>query len=369
MKRLAMGTVLAVTACCFGTTLWGQQHRPLFQAVYTGNSTVLARLAAVPGALIATNRSGLTPLMAAAAFGRTAQVELLLKLGASVDAAVASGDQQGKTALFFAVSGGHLHTAVRLLAAGASASTRTPQGHDPLIYASAAGSPALVRLLLGAGADAGRVDGTGLAPLVYAAAWDNKAVCNLLLEHGVPVPDRLASAGRLGGLIAAYLHGVADAGYSAVFRALDRGITARAALLDGTNRRPAVVTAAARGHNRIVWQLLAAGAGSAVRDSRQQTPLLAAVSNGYGITGHLLLEAGADPNAADSSGMTALHYAAAGGQRDMVYYLLRAGADPARTNAAGETPLAMAVARRQLETARVLNNWKPPGTPEKRPAG
>lgn len=329
-----------------------------FQALYRNDTNRVAALLADPRLLTATNRSGLNPLMLAAAFGYRESTALLLAKGAAVNAAVTSGPQQGKSALFFAAGGGHAAVVKQLLAAGAAADRVTPQNHTPLTYAAAAGYPQCVALLLKAGADRDRVSQSGVSILGYAAAWHRKRVCNQLLEAGVREPAALAQRGPMGALLAAYLDGIREAHFRAVYRALDRGLTPRAATGPATNRRPLLVQAASRGHNRIVWILLLQGARLERRDGNGNTALLAAVAAGYGVTGHMLLEAGADPNAADSKGYTPLIHAAAGGQEDLVRYLLRAGARLNTAAADGTTALSAAVSNKRFKTAKLLNNWQ-----------
>ncbi len=99
--------------------------------------------------------------------------------------------------------------------------------------------------------------------------------------------------------------------------------------------------AAKRGDIEGLKYCLGRGVPVDLRDSKNNTPLIAALDSlrvfarRKGLKGGLetvrfLLDAGADPNAAGWVGSTPLHAAAASGQLDLVHYLCERGADPGR---------------------------------------
>lgn len=91
----------------------------------------------------------MTPLMAAAKYGRLAVLKYLLELRCPVDDA----DMTGKTALNVAVNQGHLGVAIFLLRCGAAIDHQDKSGMTPLMTCSRSGRLSLVELLLINGAE------------------------------------------------------------------------------------------------------------------------------------------------------------------------------------------------------------------------
>lgn len=94
----------------------------------------------------------LTPLMVAAAAGRTENTLALVGAGAALDAVCF---EHGMTALVHAVSGGHSGAVDALLEAGADPDIPTDTGRTALMEAVVHGNVNIVRTLLTAGADVG----------------------------------------------------------------------------------------------------------------------------------------------------------------------------------------------------------------------
>ncbi len=94
-------------------------------------------------------RTGATPLMVASRWGEPEMVNLLLTLGARVDAA-----PRGVTALHYAAWGGRVENARRLVEAGAPLSPRDEEyGANPLGWARHFGNSEVAGYLAGAGAE------------------------------------------------------------------------------------------------------------------------------------------------------------------------------------------------------------------------
>lgn len=94
----------------------------------------------------ATDRDGITPLMAAAKRGDAAAVTALLVAGAHVN----TESRRGNTALHLAST--HAAIVRHLLAAGADVDARNEQGETALFLAAKAGATDAVSALLAAGA-------------------------------------------------------------------------------------------------------------------------------------------------------------------------------------------------------------------------
>ena len=126
---------------------------------------------------------------------------------------------------------------------------------------------------------------------------------------------------------------------------LASGMSANMLDVGGT---PLLVTAAEKGHTRVLKILLAHGADPNVRGVHpgRETPLHLSASNFDIESIRALLERGADVNARDDFGRTPLLLAAAATDRDTVKYLIDHGADINCRANDGRTPLSNATVNR-----------------------
>jgi ankyrin repeat protein len=138
--------------------------------------------------------------------------DLLLKCGANVDAANASGC----TSLYFAALLADIKAMELLLAHGANPSAASSDGTTPLHLAARLGDAQVARVLLAAKADVNAVDHDGATPLFFAAQQGSSQVAQLLLEAGAD--PGLCPAVGTGGWTP--LHAAAAAGHLAVVRVL-----------------------------------------------------------------------------------------------------------------------------------------------------
>ncbi|UBF27121.1 ankyrin repeat domain-containing protein [Kovacikia minuta CCNUW1] len=244
-----------------------------------------------------------TLLMAVVIEGRIEIVQALIAAGADVNVRI----KQFFTfdALEFAVDKGYTEIARILLEAGADPNWNDP-GLRPLTKAIKANNPEMLQLLLNAGAEV--TFSTGFNPLVEAANKTNNAeIIQLLLEAGCPVNST------------------------------------------NTSGDSALVDACLNGHDRVVHELIAAGAD--VNQPRKDgvTPLIAVFSvpqmvqalASWGLGDNhsdprsrmayimqLLVDAGVNLDTRHFQGQTALMLAAEQGYLDIANILLAKGAAP-----------------------------------------
>ena len=112
----------------------------------------------------------------AALRGETKSIEMMLKLGADVNAS----DEQGKTPLHDACLKGHSETVRLLLDHGANIGARDKSGATPLHDAALGGEPATIKLLLDRKADALARDDDGQTALDYAQKLDRADAVRIL---------------------------------------------------------------------------------------------------------------------------------------------------------------------------------------------
>src|SRR4051794_2006632 len=147
--------LIATAAVCCGTLVHGQNDVTktpsasdrYYQAIRNDDLAALKSLA-LSADINARDQRGATPLMYAAAFGNAAQVKLLLKAGAEVNAR----NTFNASALIWA--GGDPVKSTMLIESGADVNVKTQQGRTPLLMAAKRqGNADLVRLLVAKGAD------------------------------------------------------------------------------------------------------------------------------------------------------------------------------------------------------------------------
>jgi ankyrin repeat protein len=132
-----------------------------------------------------------TPLLFAAKGPHCEVVQLLLSHSAAYNRAqIDVVDQDGFTALSWAVEHGNLECVRALVNAGADVNLASPLGHTPLHSAAGHKDVELAQLLLSKGAAVNVLYIDGLSPLYKAAHSDNPAVAELLLRSGAAVDAR-----------------------------------------------------------------------------------------------------------------------------------------------------------------------------------
>jgi len=177
----------------------GNEGCPHLVKVARQGTTALVDFLLERGADIeATDRFGVTALMAASSNGHLQTVQRLIKAGADLAARcqVSSGGRDGgDTALHFASLHGHPLVVQTLLKAGASMSATTNRGLTPLHSASKRGHAPAILLLAAAGSDKGGQDEDGLSAVHHATLGNRLAALVTLIQLGAPTNLR-SNAGR-----------------------------------------------------------------------------------------------------------------------------------------------------------------------------
>uniref|UniRef100_A0A0G4HUG0 Uncharacterized protein n=1 Tax=Chromera velia CCMP2878 TaxID=1169474 RepID=A0A0G4HUG0_9ALVE len=239
-----------------------------------------------------------TALMRAVAFGSMEATEILVKAGAGLEIRrEGEGERKGERAIHIACDRGETEIAEFLVCNGAGVDAPTDVGVTPLYYACQNGLTDLVRFLLKRGANANvhvqfTVDGK--TPISRAVRNGHKDVAELLLDYGARMDER-----------------------------------------DGSESSPLFFTVA-RDDKEIAELLISRGADVNARTAMGTAVLQAAALGGALNVSELLLDKGADLHAINNHGWTGLHWAALGAA------LERALADENGESSAAENKLSIA---------------------------
>jgi ankyrin repeat protein len=351
---------------------------PLALAATNGNAAMveyLLKSGANPNAALPT---GETALMTAARTGSTGAVKALLAYGAD---AKAKENQQGQTALMWAVAQKHLDVTRALIEHRADVHARTKGGFTALLFAARQGDLDSVRSLLDAGADVNEATPDGMSALLVASANGYESLAIFLLERGAD-----PNAANKEGITA--LHYAAQKGMSAIGGVQpDIAVTAylyrpdmvelaKALLAHGANANARIrssrrlphgntprfsmdgatpfLLASAASDPGLMRLLAAGGADPLLATNEHTTPLMVAAGlgryqdfpkdqekNALEAT-KLALELGADINGVGENGYTALHGAAYVGAEPIIEFLVERGAKIDVTDNFQQTPLSVA---------------------------
>jgi uncharacterized protein len=257
-----------------------------------GSAILLLSIASLAGA------SRDVRLVEAVKKGDNAAVRSLLKQHVDVN----TPQNDGATALAWAVHRDDLETAELLIRAGANVNAANDYGVTPLSLACSNGNAAVVEELLKAGADANAALTTGETVLMTASRTGNLEVVESLLRAGADVNGE---GGRLG--------------------------------------QTALMWAVEENHPEVTQALIEHGADVHARSKGGFTPLLFAAQQGNLDSARILLAAGANVNEATPEDGSALVVASASGHEEFSIFLLDKGANPNAADGYGVTPLHYAV--------------------------
>ena len=338
-RRSARIASLLVACWMFGSPVpAGEIH----DAAREGNADLIRDICSQhPDLVEERTAQGSTPLAVAASGGHLAAVELLLKLGADVNAA----NRIGYTPLHYAAHLGHAEITRRLIAAGADLLAQSGRGGQPLHSAVHGGQAETVDILLAAGADPTATNSEGGGLIHLAAAGGQAAMIDRLLDEGFDIHARTDDQSTP-------LHWAAWLGREeAVAQLLRRG--ADVTLLD-TRGATALHGAAANGQAGVLRVMMEAGIDPDLLNRRGDTPLLFCSYGGDADCARILLDAGADPDRHAGASEAPLAAAASRGHADLVQLLVVRGADVNAADSMGTTPLHQAAVQGEHEICRVL---------------
>ena len=100
---------------------------------------------------------------------------------------ISARDDNGRTALHWACSGGHKEIVQWLVENGSEIDARDDSRWTPLIIAASAGHEAIVRLLIGRGANINACTDQGRSALLYASSRNRLPIVKLLVNEGADV--------------------------------------------------------------------------------------------------------------------------------------------------------------------------------------
>lgn len=246
--------------------------------------------------------------------GLVDNVRHLIREGVDVN----SRQNDGSTALHWAVLHDQADTVAALLDAGADPVALNRNGISPMFLAVQNGNPAIVSELLDAGADPNTLSENGETILMTAAHTGRPDVVSLLLASGALIDAR-----------------------------------------DPDFQQTALMIAVREGHDEVVDMLIRHGArvDARTRVGHEPAYLPPCKGTGCGSEGVGINRSGV-PHRGErhdkKGGMTPLLYAARDGRLDAARLLVENGADLEIREANGITPLLMALLNNQLDVANLL---------------
>jgi ankyrin repeat protein len=310
----------------------------IIREVYmSARSAVTAAAAILLSGCCATTALAASSEVADAAMARDA-ARLRTLMSRRSDVNVPQND--GTTALLWAVRYDDLDTADMLIRAGARVSVANRDGATPLQLAALNGSAPMIEKLIKAGAEPNApLTSFGDTPLMMAARTGKTDALNVLIESGANV-----NAKETWGGTTPLMWAVSERHPDAVKVLLDHGADVHA-------RSNFVAAANGRGFE----------GRTPVKDDPKQkveefasgwlTPLHFAAREGDLASAKLLVAAGADVNAIAGDGKDALGLAIFNGNYDLASFLVDSKSNVNKADTQGFTPLFWAVDRRNMETA------------------
>ncbi|MDP2854741.1 MAG: ankyrin repeat domain-containing protein [Smithellaceae bacterium] len=360
---------------------------PLIEASGQGHAAVVKYLIA-KGADVNAKGKGLTPLLAASAWGRVLigpagdkpkTIRILLENGADVNVQDESWLKTGRTPLMYAVLQGDAALVQDFLAKGARLDLKNKDGETALSLAkkdgleyiaqllekSAGGEPSpqadtsrhplfkaikedrldQVKAMVAKGADVNLRAPTGSTPLMYAADGNKLEMVRFLLNSRADVNAKNGANNTA--LIYASIKGHEGVVYELLSKKADVNVKNMA-------KGDALIYAVLSKRTTVVGLLLKHGAKVNDKYDDEKTALMMVVEAGSADIAKLLIAHKADVNAVDKNQMTALMIACEKGNADLVEALLKAGADINQKSKYGDTALSKAIAAKNVRIVRTL---------------
>jgi uncharacterized protein len=372
MKRTLIS--LASLSMLFGAASivsFGAGRSDVADAAMRGDKEALRTLIGQRADVNAPQNDGATAVHWAVFKSDKEMLDLLLKAGASPKAA----NREGATPLWLASVNGNAPIVEALIKAGADPNEKLPLGRTPLMEAARTGNLDTIKVLLDRGADINAKETLrGTTPLMWAADEGHAPAIKLLIDRGADIKARSALVERGRGpalgkssdprkqvaaqgaaLAAGQASPPLGAGRAAATpgrggRGGGRGGAAAAATLpgaDGTDQAADFTDDAAA----AAFGFGGGGRGRAVvKDGGALTPLVYAVRSNDLESVKVLLAAGADINQVTGYGWSPLLVATQNRYYKLGAYLLDHGADVNLANKGEWTPLYLATDNRNIES-------------------
>jgi uncharacterized protein len=267
-----------------------------------------------------------------------ATVRVLMQKKADVNAP----QNDGATALLWAVRYDDLDTADLLIRAGAKVSAANRDGATPLQLAAINGSAAMIEKLVKAGADPNMpLTQSADTALMLAARTGKAGALNVLLESGANVNAKESWGGTT-----PLMWAVSERHPDAVRILLAHGadVHARSNFVAAANGRGFEGRTPSPGQDDAKQKVEEFASG-------WLTPLMFAAREGDLASARLLVAAGADVNAIAGDGKDALGLAIFNGNYELASFLVDGKSALNKADTQGFTPLFWAVDRRNMETA------------------
>jgi ankyrin repeat protein len=250
------------------------------------------------------------------------------------------------TALLSAAEKGCVAEVRRLLRIGAKVDSKDRKGREAMSLAAEYGHDAAVKLLLEKGAKVNTKDKGNRTALCWAARFGHESTARLLLENGAEL-DSKDEDNRTALWWTAWL------GHESTARLfLEKG--AKVDSKDKKTGQTPLSAAVSEGYGALVELLIQNGAEVDSIDGFGQTPLSAAAQRGQRTIMILLLKKEASVNSEDSSGKTPLHLTAEEGHEAVVELLVEKNATLDSQSYNGQTPLSLAAEKGQGMTVKLL---------------
>jgi ankyrin repeat protein len=376
VKRSLSLTLLLTITVVAGSLRAAPVKSEIADAAMRGDVAAVRALLAKKVNVNAPQNDGSTALHWAVQRGNPELINLLVRAGANVKAAT----REGVTPLWLASLNGDPRTLGALLEAGADPNEKMALGRSPLMIASRTGNVAAMTVLLDKGADPNAKETLrGTTPLMWAADEGHALAVKLLVDRGADIKARSNPAPRgrgpaLGKANDPRKQVAAQGAALAAGRALDLGELnqlggGRGIGGGGGGGRNANAAAGARGAAPAGRggrggrgdganfdqddAAVAAGIGrnrNAPSDGGQLTPLVYAVRGNDLETVKVLLDAGADVNQTTGYGWSPLLVATQNRYYGLGKYLLDRGANPNLGNKGDWVPLYLATDNRNIES-------------------
>jgi len=361
MKRIALATALIALLAVPVALRAGKSD--VADAAMHGDKAAVRALIEKKADVNAPQNDGATALHWAVYRGDRELVQMLIRAGANVHAA----NREGSTPLWLACISGDAPIISALIEGGAEANEKLPLGRTPLMIAARTGKIDAIKVLLDHGADTNAKDTLrGTTPLMWAADEGHAAAVKLLIDRGADIKAQSAPAERGRGP-ALGKSGDPRRAVAALGAAIASGqqIPGLGQLggLNGSPRaagRGDVEAAAAAGRRGDVTAVTGGGnGGGAGRGGRGRGRANGDAGNpdGFDVNDDAAVAAfgrGRGPAPKDGGQLTPLIFATRANDLDSVKVLLAAGADVNQTSGYGWSPLLVATQNRYYKLGAYL---------------